>query len=169
MVVELLPDLATYGVLKDPKAALFVEYDGHPGHARAKGDRRDRRKNLALLNLVPSGSVVVRIGHAKRRDFGPQVLYIQVPTWQGDEDQSLTQILSRIVNELLSLRGTLAPDTSLRLMRHVMENRLSSQATSFAERRHVDGLLRFGAIQEDEEVKEKRRMTLQKLYKSWGT
>ena len=41
--------------------------------------------------------------------------------------------------------------------------RLSSKATSFAERRHVDGLVRFGAIQEDEEVKEKRLTTLQKL------
>ena len=46
---------------------------------------------------------------------------------------------------------------------HLTTARLSSKATSFAERRHVDGLLRFGAIQEDEEVKEKRRMTLQKL------
>ena len=43
------------------------------------------------------------------------------------EDKSLTQILATICNALLTLREQLAPDTSLRLMRHLMENRSLGQ------------------------------------------
>ena len=43
------------------------------------------------------------------------------------QDKSLTQILATICNALLTLREQLAPDTSLRLMRHLMENRSLGQ------------------------------------------
>lgn len=171
---ELLPDLASYGALQDKDAALFIEYDGHPAHERGYGDRTDRRKNRALLDVAPEGSVVVRIGHAQRKDMGPQVLYVQVPTWQRDEDKSLTQILSKICNALLTLREQLAPDTSLRLMRHLMENSLNVTAAAYAERRRFEHLAELPPPHADTEddgeddAAARRQRALEKLYKSWG-
>ncbi|CAE7927122.1 Hmgcs1 [Symbiodinium sp. KB8] len=113
------PDLVAYGVLKEPEAALFMEYDGYWRHANRYGYKKDKEKNAALFSVGPPGSWVIRIGHFHRKPMGRNSLYVKVNNWQGDEYQSLTQTLGEVVRRMLSdLRTELDPALRLRLLRH---------------------------------------------------
>ncbi|CAE7519982.1 Hmgcs1 [Symbiodinium sp. CCMP2592] len=148
----LLPDLVAFGVLKEPEAALFVEYDGHWSHTRSRGYRKDKEKNAALLALSPPGSWVIRIGHFNRRPMGGRnSMYVKVNEWQGDEDQCLTMTLGEVVRRMLSdLRAELDPALHLRLLRHQASNALSAKAKEFAAAAARDSRIRAGLPREAE-------------------
>ncbi|CAJ1347225.1 unnamed protein product [Effrenium voratum] len=104
------PDLAMYGVLKDPEAALFVEYDGYWRHAEEEGVALDTAKNAALLAYAPEGSYVVRINHAALEDVQPQerVLWLTVGTWRSGDQASLLATLEELMRQIyVGMRGVL--------------------------------------------------------------
>ncbi|CAK9109726.1 Transcription termination factor MTERF5 [Durusdinium trenchii] len=124
------PDLVAYGLLKDPDAALFVEYDGDVDRAKRKSKTKDQ-KNQALLKYGPPGSCVLRISHTHSSPLKDQVLEIRVCPWQPrntsslqstlsdtltQTSQGLEQVLSSIVAKRLSRR---ASKLSMRLSRSV--------------------------------------------------
>ena len=93
------PDLAAHGVLKDPEAALFIEYDGYWRHREKAGIEMDQLKNTALLAFAPPGSKVIRINHTASRlvSCDANILWICIDTWrQGDQNAFLV-----IFNHLL--------------------------------------------------------------------
>ncbi|CAJ1344134.1 unnamed protein product, partial [Effrenium voratum] len=96
------PDLAMHGVLRDPEAALFVEYDGYWRHAEEEGIALDAAKNAALLAYAPEGSYVVRINHAALKDVRPQdnVLWLTVSTWRSGDDSSLLAMLEELTHQI---------------------------------------------------------------------
>ncbi|CAE7792809.1 Hmgcs1, partial [Symbiodinium microadriaticum] len=139
------PDLVAYGVLKEPEAALFMEYDGYWRHANRYGYKKDKEKNAALFSVGPPGSWVIRIGHFHRKPMGRNSLYVKVNNWQGDEYQSLTQTLGEVVRRMLSdLRTELDPALRLRLLRHQASNSLSAKAAEFAATASRDCRIRAG-------------------------
>ena len=100
------PDLAAHGVLKDPEAALFVEYDGYWRHGEREGIEMDQLKNAALLAFAPAGSKVIRISHAVSTPIScdNNVLWVRVDTWrQGDQKAFLitfNHLLVQVVDGL---------------------------------------------------------------------
>ena len=94
------PDLTAYGVLKDPSAALFVEYDGYWRHGEREGRSRDQSKNGALLAYGPPGSCVLRISHTHSRGLKDQLVGIQVSTWQSCCRASLERTLTDMLKQI---------------------------------------------------------------------
>ena len=94
------PDLTAYGVLKDPNAALFVEYDGYWRHGEREGRSRDQSKNDALLAYGPPGSCVLRISHTDSRGLKDQLVGIQVSTWQSCCRASLERTLTDMLKQI---------------------------------------------------------------------
>ena len=93
------PDLSAYGVLHDPDAALFVEYDGYWRHGEKEGMERDELKNATLLSSAPAGSRVTRISHTAPSRLRGSVLWIQVKPWQQGDRQSLGRVLTDVVTQ----------------------------------------------------------------------
>ena len=93
----LSPDLVLYGVLKDPEAALFIEYDGFYRHFEPGGAEADRRKTRALLSFAPPGSRVLRLSHEEREldDIADSLV---IPRWWPRHRKSLTASLLEVVN-----------------------------------------------------------------------
>ena len=102
------PDLAAHGVLKDPEAALFIEYDGYWRHREKAGIEMDQLKNAALLAYAPTGSKVIRISHivATPVSLDNNVLWVFVDTWrQGDQKAlmvTFNHLLAQIFDALQS-------------------------------------------------------------------
>ena len=102
------PDLATHGVLKDPEAALFIEYDGYWRHAEKAGIEMDELKNSFLLTFAPTGSKVIRISHkvSKPVSCDNNVLWVCVDTWRrGDQTDfmvTFNHLLAQVVDGLQS-------------------------------------------------------------------
>ena len=93
------PDLSAYGVLKDPNAALFVEYDGYWRHGEKEGIEKDELKNATLLSNAPAGSRVIRISHTAPGRLRGSVLWIQVKPWKQGDQQSLGRVLTDVVTQ----------------------------------------------------------------------
>ena len=93
------PDLSAYGVLKDPSAALFVEYDGYWRHGEKDGVQRDELKNATLLSNAPAGSRVIRISHTVPGRLDGSVLWIQVKPWQQGDRKSLGRVVTDVVTQ----------------------------------------------------------------------
>ena len=93
------PDLSAYGVLKDPSAALFVEYDGYWRHGETEGMVMDGLKNMTLLSNAPAGSRVIRISHSVPGRLDGGVLWIQVKPWQQGDQQSLGRAVTDVVTQ----------------------------------------------------------------------
>ncbi|CAE6950918.1 MTERF4 [Symbiodinium sp. CCMP2456] len=96
----LSPDLVLYGVLKDPEAALFIEYDGFYRHFEPRGVEADRRKTRALLTFAPPHSRVLRLSHQEREldDIADSLV---IPRWWPRHRTSLTASLLEVVLFLL--------------------------------------------------------------------
>ena len=110
------PDLAAYGVLKDPSAALFVEYDGHWRHGEREGRSRDQSKNGALLAYGPPGSCVLRISHTHSSGLKDQFLSVQVSAWQSCCRASLERTLTDVLKQISGgLEKVLCPRVANRL------------------------------------------------------
>ena len=109
------PDLTAYGVLKDPNAALFVEYDGYWRHGEREGRSRDQSKNEALLAYGPPGSCVLRISHTHSSGLKDQFLGIQVRTWQACCRASLERTLTDVLKKISEgLDKVLCPEVAKR-------------------------------------------------------
>ena len=105
------PDLTAYGVLKDPNAALFVEYDGYWRHGERDGMARDHIKSKALLAYGPPGSCVLRITHTHSSQLKDQVLLISVRNWYGKNRGSLHRTLTEVLKKTsLGLDQVLLPE-----------------------------------------------------------
>ncbi|CAK8994426.1 unnamed protein product [Durusdinium trenchii] len=110
------PDLTAYGVLKDPNAALFVEYDGYWRHGEREGRTRDQSKNEALFAYGPPGSCVLRISHNHSRVLKDQLVGIQVSTWQTCCRASLERTLTDVFKKTSEgLNKVLCPRLAKRL------------------------------------------------------
>ena len=102
------PDLATHGLLRDPEAALFIEYDGYWRHGEKAGIEMDQLKNLFLLTFAPTGSKVIRIGHkmSQRGNCDANILWVCVDPWRQGDQKALAftfgQLLAQIVDGLPS-------------------------------------------------------------------
>ena len=102
------PDLSAHGVLKDPEAALFVEYDGYWRHGEREGIELDGRKNVALLAFAAPGSKVIRISHTASKPVScdANILWFCVDPWRhGDQKAFMVtfdNLLAQVVNGLQS-------------------------------------------------------------------
>ena len=102
------PDLAAHGVLKDPEAALFVEYDGYWRHGEKEGIELDGRKNVALLAFAAPGSKVIRISHTASKPVScdANILWVCVDTWRRGDQKALMvtfdHLLAQVVDGLQS-------------------------------------------------------------------
>ena len=94
------PDLSAYGVLKDPKAALFVEYDGYWRHGEKEGMERDEAKNAALLAFAPAGSHVIRISHTAPSRLEGCVLWVQVSRLRSGDQKALGRTLADVLTNV---------------------------------------------------------------------
>eukprot|EP00435_Cladocopium_sp_Y103_P046338 s1570_g13.t1 len=131
------PDLTAYGVFKDKNAALFLEYDGYYRHATKEGMKRDLQKNAALLEMVPEGSFVVRIGHAGRSQLDGQILSISINTWRRGDHLALSRALDIALEETVPrLQHALDPSVYACLERHLRKKKrivISPSAQEFRE------------------------------------
>ena len=110
------PDLTAYRVLKDPNAALFVEYDGYWRHGEREGRTRDQSKNEALLTYGPPGSCVLRISHTHSRGLKDQLVGNQVRKWDTKRRASLEKTLTDMLKQILgALDKVLCPRVANRL------------------------------------------------------
>ena len=112
------PDLAAHGVLKDPEAALFVEYDGYWRHGEREGIEMDQLKNAALLAFAPAGSKVIRISHTDRKLVccDANILWFCVDPWrQGDQKSFLFTISHLLAQTVDGLRKDLNQDVLKKL------------------------------------------------------
>ncbi|CAE7241181.1 MTERF4 [Symbiodinium sp. CCMP2592] len=102
----LSPGIATFGVLEQEGAALFVEYDGSDGHRDAEDGKEAELKTNALLRYSPKGSQVLRISHAARVDSGraAQCVDAIVNVWREGHEPSLTKAVSQTVWAMLTSR-----------------------------------------------------------------
>ena len=129
----LSPDLALYGVLKDPEAALFIEYDGFYRHFEPRVVEADQRKTRALLAYAPRGSRVLRLSHEEREvdDLADSLV---IPRWWPRHRTSLTASLLEVVMLLLGIPSLgLRPDLAEDLKRlRKKDFRLSEAASLFS-------------------------------------
>ena len=99
------PDLAAHGVLKDPQAALFIEYDGYWRHGEKAGIDKDQLKNAALLDFAPIGSKVIRISHTVCKpveiESDETVLWICVDTWREGNSKKLLGAFNHVLAKML--------------------------------------------------------------------
>ena len=96
------PDLAAHGVLKDPEAALFIEYDGYWRHGEKAGIEMDQLKNAALLAYAPTGSKVIRISHivATPVSLDNNVLWVFVDTWRQGDQKALMVTFNHLLEQI---------------------------------------------------------------------
>ena len=93
------PDLAAHGVLKDPEAALFIEYDGFWRHEKKAGIEMDQLKNAALLAYAPSGSKVIRIRHTISTPVScdANILWVCVDLWRRGDQKALLLTFNNLI------------------------------------------------------------------------
>ena len=109
---DLEPTLTAYGVLKDPHAALFVQYDGKHGKREGLNDKFWK----ALLAYGPPGSHILRITHTTRRGLEDMVLSIKVDDWHAGDEASLSLVLDDIRKEVShGLKQVMCPEVCERL------------------------------------------------------
>ena len=113
----LCPDIAVYGVLRQPSAILFIEYDGHPRHYNAEGQHADDRKTRALVKHAPFGSKILRIGHARRCLARTKDSFeVIVDAWRRGRWQSLQNVVYQAACALICVfAGDLQPGVWQRL------------------------------------------------------
>ena len=117
-----------YGVLRDPDAALFVEYDGLMGHATRESKTKDR-KNQALLDYGPPGSYVLRISHTQSRRLKDGILQIRVCPWRPRNASSLKSTLGEILILIVQGLGhVLSSDMERRFSRLANQSSVSLSA-----------------------------------------
>ena len=134
---SLEPDLVAYGVLKDPNAALFVEYDGGLGHAKREDQTSKQMKNKALLAFGPPGSCVLRISHTHSGPLKDHILQIRACPWHSRNSSSLDATLRDMLTQALrGLEEVLSPQVAKRLGRHAKRRsmKLSGKAEKFLQR-----------------------------------
>ncbi|OLQ01401.1 mTERF domain-containing protein 1, mitochondrial [Symbiodinium microadriaticum] len=137
---RLSPDLTAYGVLKATDAALFIEYDGHYRHLEPPGLARDMRKTSALLQLVPAGSLVVRIAH-KERQWKDKSMQVLVDCWFTDHEPSLLKAVHQVVASLLEQsRGRLHPTLASRLESFAAEGGMDTDGGICAKEADLAGM-----------------------------
>lgn len=123
-------------LLRDKKAALFVEYDGFWRHGEKEGMRKDVKKSKALLAYAPEGSFVVRISHTICNPLlQDNTLWITVDTWQqGDQQGLLKTLQSALLQMLTGLREAMEPSVLLQIQQQMKAERLalSEDALKFA-------------------------------------
>ncbi|CAE7587807.1 unnamed protein product, partial [Symbiodinium sp. CCMP2456] len=129
----LSPDLVLWGVLKDPEAALFIEYDGFYRHFEPRGVAADRRKTRALLAYAPAGSRVLRVSH-EEREVDDLAESLVISSWWPQHRKSLTASLLEVVQFLLGVPSLgLRPDLVEDLKRcREKDFRLSEAASLFS-------------------------------------
>ncbi|CAK8986518.1 Transcription termination factor MTERF4 [Durusdinium trenchii] len=130
------PDLVAFGVLKDPDAALFVEYDRDVDRAKRESKTKDQ-KNQALLEYGPPGSCVLRINHRHSSPLKDQVLEIRVCPWQPRNTSSLQSALEDTLTQTFRALGqVLSPKAAKRLGRQANRSsvRFSAKADKFVQR-----------------------------------
>ena len=128
------PDLSAYGVLKNPSAALFVEYDGYWRHGEKEGMEKDEAKNAALLAFAPPGSHVIRISHTVPSRSAGNVLWVQVSPFPSGDQQALGRTLGDILtNVQAKLHPSLKPSLNQRwkLKSAAPTTPLSAKAAAF--------------------------------------
>ena len=109
---DLEPTLTAYGILKDPHAALFVQYDGKHGKREALNDKFWK----ALLAYGPPGSRILHITHTTRRGLEDMVLSIKVDDWHASDEASLSLVLDDIRKEVShGLKQVMCPEVCERL------------------------------------------------------
>ncbi|CAJ1377480.1 unnamed protein product [Effrenium voratum] len=135
------PDLAAYGVLKSPDAALFVEYDGFWRHGQAEGRQRDARKTAALLAFAPVGSKVLRIGHLPAAEEPMGAVHIRMKPWRQGDVKSFENVLSVLTRRMgRQLGKDLRSDVRKRLQD--FEQRTCAVAITYATSAYVCGTAR---------------------------
>ena len=134
------PDLAAHGVLKDPEAALFIEYDGYWRHGEKAGIDMDQLKNAALLDFAPTGSKVIRISHTLCKpveiESDETVLWICVDTWREGNSKKLLGAFNHVlVNMVDALNKALDEKTlrQLQMQRQTGTVHVSNAARGLAE------------------------------------
>ena len=137
------PDLTACGVLKDQRAALFLEYDGYWRHGERECISRDEMKNVAMLSFAPPGSYVVRINHENRCQMKDNVLWVSVSTWRLGDGRSFTRTFKTVVEQILQrLQHALNPGARKRFEAHLSNERLfviSRSAQEYCEAASVQG------------------------------
>ena len=113
---ELEPTLTAYGILKDPKAALFVHYEGmHEKRETAGG--MNQEFDRALLAYGPPGSHILLMSHTESRPLEDLVLCIKVGAWHPGDEASLSLVLNDICRRIShGLKDVLCPEV-LELLR----------------------------------------------------
>ena len=92
---DLEPSLSVYGVLQDPRSALFVEYD-------CKGNgKMESKLRSALLAYGPPGSHILYISHTESRPLEDKVLCVKVRDWQTGDLASLSEVLANLYRQIL--------------------------------------------------------------------
>ena len=118
------PDLAAHGVLRDPEAALFVEYDGYWRHGEKAGIEMDKLKNAALLAYAPAGSKVIRISHTVCKpveiESDETVLWICVDTWREGNSKRLLDAFNHV---LAKMRDALEEALDKKTLEHLQMQR----------------------------------------------
>ena len=134
------PDLTAHGVLKDPEAALFIEYDGYWRHGEKAGIEMDKLKNAALLAYAPTSSKVIRISHTLCKpveiESDETVLWICVDTWREGNSKKLSGAFNHVVTQMLdALEEALDKKTlrQLQMQRHTGTVHVSNAARGVAE------------------------------------
>ncbi|CAE7944130.1 MTERF6, partial [Symbiodinium sp. KB8] len=130
---HLSPDLVLWGVLKDPEAALFIEYDGFYRHFEPRGVEADRRKTRALRAYAPAGSRVLRLSH-EERELDDESDSLVISRWWPKHEESLTASLCEVARFSLGIPSLgLHPDRAGDLKRCLQDDfRLSEVASLFA-------------------------------------
>ena len=113
---DLEPTLTAYDVMKDPKAALFVHYEGmHEKRETAGG--MNQEFDRALLAYGPPGSHILHMTHTESRPVEDMVLCIQVCAWHPGDEASLSLVLNDICRRIShGLKDVLCPEV-LELLR----------------------------------------------------
>ena len=107
---DLEPTLTAYGVMKDPKAALFVHYEGMHEKRETAGDM-NQEFHKALLAYGPPGSHILHMTHTESRPLEDMVLCIKVGAWHPGDEASLSLVLNDICRRIShGLNDVLCPE-----------------------------------------------------------
>ena len=119
---DLEPSLTAYGIMKDPKAALFIHYDGR--HGKRGGLNDDFRKQL--LAYGPPGSYILHISHTKSRRLEDMVLSIKAGAWHPGDEASLSHVLTGICTKVsLALGDVMCPE----VLEHLHSKKVSQNTS----------------------------------------
>ena len=109
---DLEPILTAYGSLKDPKAALFVLYDGEHG----KRDGMNHEFQQTLLAYGPPASHILHISHTESRPLEDRVLCVKVRVWDPGDKVSFSEALSDLTKAIsMGLGSVLCQEVLWRL------------------------------------------------------